>query len=75
MADSTIYVKPTSKAENRVILFEQDARHPGGEAFLRGYVDESAADVKEVFPTKRVRDAIHEGYLVETTKAGKEKAS
>lgn len=77
MAD-TIYVKPTTKNGNRAILHEFDDRHPNGEAFLRGYADAERLEKEnavEVFPTGRIKDAIHAGYLVETTKTGKLKTA
>lgn len=68
-----IYVMPTDKAGDRVVLFERHADHPGGEAFVRGYSDADKRKAKRVAHTGAVRDAIHAGLLIETTKAGKPK--
>lgn len=73
----TLYVMSTDKAGNAVVLHERHEAHPNGEIFLRGYADSTrrqSEGAKEVGDTPRVRTAIHEGYLVETTKAGNPKA-
>lgn len=77
---NTLFVMPTDKAGNEVILHERDSAHPGpdNEIFLRGYADHARREKEgavEVGDTPAVRNKIHDGYLVETTKAGKEKAS
>jgi hypothetical protein len=68
--ESTIYViakKGKDKAaHNRVVLWEQDPRHPEGEAFV---VREDK--VVEVFPTARVKQLLGEEALEKTTEAPK----
>lgn len=73
MAAKTIYVMPTDAAGDRVVLFERDDAHPGGEIFLRGYSDATRRKPVKVGDTAAIRDAIHTGLLVETTAAGKAK--
>jgi hypothetical protein len=65
MAKDTIKVKPTDKAGDRVVLWERDDRHPGGEIWLAGNSDEARREVVEVFPTTAVKEAIHDGRLEE----------
>lgn len=71
MADeSTIYViarKGKDKnAHNRVVLWEQDPKHPDGEAFV---VREDK--VVEVFPTARVKQLLGEEALEKTSAPSK----
>lgn len=73
---NTLYVMSTDRAGNNVILYEVHDAHPNGEVFLRGYADperRKAEGAEEVGDTAAIRDKIHEGYLVETTKAGNPK--
>ncbi len=62
-AAGTILVKSTLPSQpdggDKVVLFEIDDRHPGGEAFVAG--DKPV----EVFPTPRVTALIREEKLVE----------
>lgn len=75
MATKTLHVMATDKAEDRVILYEHDEAHPDGELFIRGYSDASRREVVKVGDTAAVRNKIHDGLLVETTAAGKVKAT
>lgn len=49
---------------NKVVLWEQDERHPGGEAYV---VREDK--VVEVYPTARVKQLLGEEALVKTSAA------
>lgn len=73
MALKQIYVTPTEKAGRRAILTEKHPDHPDGEVFLHGHGPDDDSKPVKVAATQRILDAIHAGYLVETTAAGKEK--
>lgn len=49
----------SNRQDDRVVLFERDERHPGGEAFIGG----STPD--EVFKTDAIERLLHEGLIVE----------
>lgn len=46
------------RPENKVLLFEIDERHPGGQAFL------AEGNTAEVFPTPMVKERLGDGRLV-----------
>jgi hypothetical protein len=49
----------SNRQDDRVVIFERDDRHPGGEAFLGG----STPD--QVFKTPEIERLMHEGLIVE----------
>lgn len=66
-----IYVKASEQAkkQGRVIIWERDPSHPGGEIFISGA---SGDKVFEVGDTGAVRKEINAGLLEETKKPSKE---
>lgn len=57
----------SNRDDGRVVLFERDRRHPGGEAFVAGdtLADKDDWPVVQVYPTPGVMSAIANRDLVE----------
>lgn len=51
----------SGRTDNKVVLWEKDERHPGGEV----WVDGTMANPVEVYPTDVVRGRLADGQLVE----------
>lgn len=51
----------SGRPDNKVVLWEKDDRHPGGEA----WVDGTMKNPVEVYPTDTVRGRLADGQLVE----------